>query len=69
MAEATKFYGTGRRTGTPCQSHGDHRLAMSLGVAGLLARGETTIHDAQDASVSYPDFWTHLSAISGQRSA
>ena len=63
------IHGTGHLTGAPCQSHGDHRLAMSLGVAGLLARGETTIHDAEAASVSYPDFWAHLSAISGQQSA
>jgi 3-phosphoshikimate 1-carboxyvinyltransferase len=60
------IHGTGHLTGAPCQSHGDHRLAMSLGVAGLLARGETTIHDAEDASVSYPDFWTHLARLAGQ---
>lgn len=63
------IHGTGRLTGAPCQSYGDHRLAMSLAVAGLLARGETTVHDAEAASVSYPDFWTHLSAISGKQSA
>ena len=60
------IHGAGHLAGAPCQSHGDHRLAMSLGVAGLLARGETTIHDAQDASVSYPDFWTHLARLTGQ---
>ena len=55
--------GTGHLAGASCQSHGDHRLAMSLAVAGLLARGETTVHDAEAASVSYPDFWQHLSAV------
>jgi 3-phosphoshikimate 1-carboxyvinyltransferase len=63
------IHGTGRLTGAPCQSHNDHRLAMSLGVAGLLARGETTVHGAETAAKSYPEFWQHLSAISGQQSA
>ena len=53
-------HGTGRLTGAPCQSHGDHRLAMCLGVAGLLARGKTTVHGTEAATVSYPDFWQHL---------
>ena len=53
--------GTGRLTGGACQSHGDHRLAMSLAVAGALAQRETIIHGAEVASVSYPDFWQHMS--------
>jgi 3-phosphoshikimate 1-carboxyvinyltransferase len=47
-------------TGADCESHGDHRLAMSMAVAGMLAGGETTIHGAADASVSYPEFWQDL---------
>ena len=48
---------------TDVESHGDHRLAMSLAVAGLAAAGTTTIHGSEDASVSYPNFWEHLSSI------
>ena len=33
---------------------------MCLGVAGLLAQGKTTVHGAEAATVSYPDFWHHL---------
>jgi 3-phosphoshikimate 1-carboxyvinyltransferase len=55
--------GTGRLAGGRCQSHADHRLAMSLGVAGLLAEGETTINGADAATVSYPAFWQHLSLL------
>jgi 3-phosphoshikimate 1-carboxyvinyltransferase len=40
-------------------------LAMSLAVAGLLAKGETTILDAGAASVSYPTFWESLAQLSG----
>lgn len=57
--------GTGRLVGARCQSHGDHRLAMALGVAGLLAEGVTTIDGAEAAAVSYPDFWKHLAQLSG----
>ncbi len=52
--------GTGRLTGAPCQSHGDHRLAMAMAVCGLLANGEVEVHGASDASVSYPSFWQDL---------
>lgn len=57
--------GTGRLNGAICQSFGDHRLAMSLGVAGLLAEGETTVRDADAATVSYSEFWQHLSLLAG----
>ena len=55
--------GNGELTGADCKSHGDHRLAMSMAVAGLLASGETTVHGAADASVSYPDFWQDLDLL------
>ncbi len=55
--------GVGNLTGADCESHGDHRLAMSMAVAGLLASGETTVHGAADASVSYPQFWQDLELL------
>jgi 3-phosphoshikimate 1-carboxyvinyltransferase len=51
--------------GAHCHSHGDHRLAMALGVAGLLARGETVIEEAEAAQVSYPGFWSDLAQLAG----
>ena len=57
------IHGTGRLNGAECESHGDHRLAMSIAVAGLLADGETTVHGAADASVSYPEFWQDLDLL------
>ncbi|MCH7712590.1 MAG: 3-phosphoshikimate 1-carboxyvinyltransferase, partial [Chloroflexi bacterium] len=58
--------GPGGLKGGVCESHLDHRLAMALGVAGLLASGETTINGAEDASISYPDFWEHLDLLSSE---
>lgn len=46
--------------GAECHSGGDHRLAMALAVAGLVAGGETVIADADCASVSFPGFWRAL---------
>jgi 3-phosphoshikimate 1-carboxyvinyltransferase len=37
-------------------SHGDHRIAMSFAVAGLLAQGEVTIHDCANVATSFPGF-------------
>ncbi len=60
------IHGVGRLTGAEVESHGDHRLAMSMAVAGLAASGDTIIHGAEDASVSYPTFWEHLTSLTGE---
>ncbi|MEA1958108.1 MAG: 3-phosphoshikimate 1-carboxyvinyltransferase [Chloroflexota bacterium] len=52
-------------TGAECDSHGDHRLAMTLGVAALVARGETVVDGAEAVSVSYPGFWDDLKRLTG----
>jgi 3-phosphoshikimate 1-carboxyvinyltransferase len=61
--------GTGGLTGAACQSHGDHRLAMALAVAGVLSGGKTAVTGAGDATVSYPDFWAHLARLCGKDEA
>jgi len=42
--------------GAEVNSHGDHRLAMTLAVAGLLASGETLVHDTDCIADSFPGF-------------
>jgi 3-phosphoshikimate 1-carboxyvinyltransferase len=42
--------------GAPVRSHGDHRIAMALAIAGLAAEGETDIEDAGCIAVSFPEF-------------
>jgi 3-phosphoshikimate 1-carboxyvinyltransferase len=42
--------------GAEVDSHGDHRLAMTLAVAGLLAAGETRVRDAECIADSFPGF-------------
>ncbi len=49
--------------GTDIDSRGDHRIAMAFAVAGLVAEGETRIHEAECADVSFPGFWEALARI------
>jgi 3-phosphoshikimate 1-carboxyvinyltransferase len=48
--------------GAELDSFGDHRIAMAFAVAALRAEGETTIHGANAAAVSYPAFFAELEA-------
>ncbi|MBP0000635.1 MAG: 3-phosphoshikimate 1-carboxyvinyltransferase [Cyanobacteria bacterium SID2] len=47
--------GTGL-TGSHVESYNDHRVAMSLAIAALVANTPTTIYRAESASISYPNF-------------
>ena len=60
LPDGMVIYGGRHLSGTEVDSHFDHRLAMSLAVAALIAKGETTIKHAQVAQVSYPAFWQAL---------
>ena len=50
-------------SGATVNSHGDHRLAMALAVASLIAKGETTIYNAHVTADSFPDFESTLRAL------
>ncbi|TCO63861.1 3-phosphoshikimate 1-carboxyvinyltransferase [Caldanaerobacter subterraneus] len=49
--------GTGFLRGAEVESYNDHRVAMSLWIAGLLAEGRTIIKKGECVDVSYPDFY------------
>jgi len=49
--------------GTEIDSFGDHRIAMAFAVAALRAQGETTIHRADAAVISYPEFFQVLESL------
>ena len=63
LPDGMVVYGGRRLSGTEVDSHFDHRLAMTLAIAGLIAKGETTIKHARAAQVSYPAFWQTLQQI------
>ncbi len=52
-------------TGAAIDSFGDHRLAMTLAVAGLIARGETAIGRAECMGDSFPGFAPLLLSLCG----
>ncbi|MBO8127949.1 MAG: 3-phosphoshikimate 1-carboxyvinyltransferase [Peptococcaceae bacterium] len=47
-----------------CDSHGDHRIAMSLAIAGLSASGPVTIKNSECIDVSFPGFLEVLKTVS-----
>ena len=58
--------GPARLHGAAVDSHGDHRLAMALAVAGLIADGETTVTRAEAYRESFPNFVELMRALKAQ---
>lgn len=46
----------GQLRGGEVDSHGDHRIAMSLAIAGLMADEPVVIHDCDNVATSFPGF-------------
>jgi 3-phosphoshikimate 1-carboxyvinyltransferase len=63
LPDGMVIHGGRHLLGTEVDSHSDHRLAMSLAIAGLIAKGETTINHAEIARVSYPAFWQDMLSL------
>ncbi len=49
--------------GATVESFGDHRTAMSLGVASLATKGTITVTDTTCIATSYPNFMQHFSGL------
>ncbi len=55
--DGMKISGPAKLTGAIVTSpHGDHRIAMTLMVAGLIAEGETILKNADAVGSSFPNF-------------
>jgi 3-phosphoshikimate 1-carboxyvinyltransferase len=65
LSDGMVINGGAHLSGAEVDSHLDHRLAMSLAVAGLIARGQTTITHSEAAHVSYPAFFDTLASLTG----
>ena len=50
--------------GAEIDSGHDHRIAMAFSVAALRAAGDTLIHGAEAAVISFPEFYASLDALS-----
>ena len=60
LPDGLEITGGSPLTGQEVDSYHDHRIAMSLAIAALTATDTTTIHRAEAASISYPNFVTTL---------
>jgi 3-phosphoshikimate 1-carboxyvinyltransferase len=49
--------------GTSVRSHGDHRVAMAMAVAGMAAQGRTTVEGWDAVATSYPGFVADLGQL------
>lgn len=58
-------HGPSQLVGATLRSSGDHRLAMTWAIAGLLAGGETLIEGFDAIDVSYPAFGADLQQLLG----
>ncbi len=64
-----RIAGVQRLEGAQVEGHDDHRIAMSLTVAGLMANNETLVRDAACAGDSFPKFAETLRAVGASMTA
>lgn len=60
-----RVIGPQRLRGALVEGHDDHRVAMSLAIAGMVAEGETIVHDARCARDSFPGFTATMAGLKG----
>ena len=56
LPDGMEIMGRDMLDGAVCESHGDHRIAMSMAVAGLAASGDTVVRDVGWIDTSFPGF-------------
>ncbi len=64
--DGLRIHGPCALRGGALSAEGDHRVAMALAVAALVARGATAIEGAEAVDISYPGFFETLYALGGQ---
>ncbi|NKE72781.1 3-phosphoshikimate 1-carboxyvinyltransferase [Candidatus Manganitrophus noduliformans] len=63
--DGMRIEGKKKWKGTFCETHGDHRIAMSMAIAGLVAEGGNEIDDVACIDTSFPGFLGLLSTLNG----
>uniref|UniRef100_A0A7C4AJR7 3-phosphoshikimate 1-carboxyvinyltransferase n=1 Tax=Thermodesulfovibrio aggregans TaxID=86166 RepID=A0A7C4AJR7_9BACT len=70
MGVPVKEFEDGVEIKGPCElksaevySYNDHRIAMALSIAGLIAEGETVIKDSDCVDISFPHFYNLLERL------
>ena len=60
------IYGGNNLKGCELDSEDDHRVAMSLAIASILAYSNSTLRRSEAAAISYPEFWIDLTRLQQQ---
>ena len=66
--DGLNIYGPLALRGAEVSSHGDHRLGMTLAIAGLVASGTTVIREADCINDSFPGFVETMQRLGGNLS-
>jgi 5-enolpyruvylshikimate-3-phosphate synthase len=65
LADGLAIHGPTPLSGAVLDAASDHRIAMALAVAGLVADGETVLDGAEWADISWPGFFALQGTLSG----
>ncbi|MDI6890510.1 MAG: 3-phosphoshikimate 1-carboxyvinyltransferase [Thermodesulfovibrionales bacterium] len=65
LEDGMSIRGKGRLRGATVESYRDHRIAMALSIAALIADGKTTINGVSSVNISFPGFFEILRRLSG----
>lgn len=65
--DGLRVNGPTKLQGAKIDSRGDHRIAMSFAIGGLIAEGETEIVGAECVAVSFPEFFDLLESVTEAR--
>jgi 3-phosphoshikimate 1-carboxyvinyltransferase len=55
--------GERRLTGAVIESYKDHRIAMAMAIAAMIAEGKTVINDVSSVNISFPGFFEILKKL------
>jgi 3-phosphoshikimate 1-carboxyvinyltransferase len=62
--DGLKIKGRSELKGAVIESYGDHRIAMAMAIAGLIADGKTEINGVSSVNISFPGFFKMISKLS-----
>ena len=57
------IYGENNLEGCQLDSEDDHRVAMSLAIASIMADSNSTLKRSEASAISYPEFWDDLKRL------
>ncbi|MFH2036841.1 MAG: 3-phosphoshikimate 1-carboxyvinyltransferase [Candidatus Zixiibacteriota bacterium] len=63
--DGLEIFGPTLLKGAEVETYGDHRIVMTMAIAGLIASGETVVKNTEPVAISFPEFFNILESICG----